>query len=437
MPPRAGFPHLRAKSRIGCTHQMIHVDEAIARVLRNAPGPVHGSLETVSFLEAVGRVLARDVESPGDLPPFSRSTVDGFAVLGPVAIGERLEVVGESAAGRPFQGILEPAKAVRIFTGAKLPAVATTESDLGVIMVEDTTLDGDCVVLRAAVRAGQNVSKQGEDRRKGDVALREGALLGAGHIALLASIGATSLPVRPRVRVAILPTGSELVAPAAEPKDGCIRESNSSMLAALVRLAGAEPVDLGIVVDDKAAITNAARRGLESDFLLLSGGSSVGDYDFTPEVLEELGVAVHFDRIALKPGKPTLFGTRDDRMIFGLPGNPISAFVTFHLFVRPAIVARAGGPRRAPPRFAARLAGSVKRAKERDMVLPATLSLERGEFVAKFTGWHGSGDVTCLIGADALVFVPRGERIAEAGSACEVTPLDSGALGAYSMGISS
>lgn len=416
---------------------MIHVDEAIARVLRTAPGPVHGSEETVSLEDAVGRVLARDVVAAGDLPPFSRSTVDGFAVIGPVESGQRRRVIGESAAGRPFSGLLEPTTAVRIFTGAKLPAVATTESDLGVIMVEDTTREGESVVLGAAVRAGQNVSRRGEDRRAGEVAVREGARLGAGHIALLASIGAVSLPVRPRVRVAILPTGSELVAPAEEPKDGCIRESNSSMLAALVRLAGAEPVDLGIVVDDRAEITNAARRGLENDLLLLSGGSSVGDYDFTPEVLEELGVEVHFDRIALKPGKPTLFGTRSDRVVFGLPGNPISAFVTFHLFVRPAIVARGGGPRRAPPRFAARLATPVKRAKERDQVLPASLALEHGEFVAKFTGWHGSGDVTCLIEADALVFVPRGEGIAEAGSACEVTPLDSGVLGAYSLGISS
>lgn len=416
---------------------MIDVDEAIARVLRFVPETEVAQRERVPLHGAIGRVLAADLLAGTDLPPFSRSTVDGFAV-GPedAVAGARLRVIAESAAGRPYLGRLEPGAAVSIFTGALPPESAPGRLPCGVVMVEDTQRDGDHVVLRAPVRPGQNVSKGGEDLRAGAVALPAGTRLGAGHVALLASLGVVDLEVSRRTRVAILPTGSELLGPNEAMRPGCIRESNSAMLAALVRLAGAEPVEPGIVADDRAAITAAARRGLECDALLLSGGSSVGDYDFTPEVLAELGVTVHFDRVALKPGKPTLFGTSGSRVVFGLPGNPISAFVTFHLFVRPAIVALACGDRRASPRFAARLATEVKRARDRDQALPARLALERGEWVASFTGWHGSGDVTCLLDADALVFVPRGEGTLAAGARCEVTPIDSGRVGALSLSLS-
>lgn len=415
---------------------MIDVAEAIARVLRFTPGPPPPRTERVPLAAAVGRVLAATLRAEIDLPPFPRSTVDGYAV-GPEdgVAGARLRVIGESAAGRPFTGALGPGTAVRIFTGARLPEVAAGRERPGVVMVEDSDADGEFVALRAGARAGQNVSPRGEDRRAGDLVLAAGKRLGVGDVAMLASLGIVELEVVEPVRAAILPTGSELLGPREPLRDGCIRESNSAMLAALVRACGARPVELGIVTDDREAIRRAAASGLECEVLLLSGGSSVGEYDFTPEVLADLGVSVHFDRVALKPGKPTLFGTRADRVVFGLPGNPISAFVTFHLFVRPALVALAGGPRCAPPRLAARLAAGVKRARERDQALPASLKLEGGEIVAAFTGWHGSGDVTCISGADALVLVPRGEGLLEAGARCEVTPIDSGVLGAYSLSI--
>ncbi len=416
---------------------MISVDEAIAIILQRTSTPSADSFEHVSLLDSLGRVLAAPVVAKDDLPLFSRSTVDGFAVRAadaPLFRDPGLRIVGESAAGMPSGCSVGAGEAVKIFTGAKLPSGADA-----VIMVEDSTTEGDHVRFGVTARAGQNYSKQGEDLKRGDTALCAGDAISSGAIGLLASLGATSLGVRSRPRVAILPTGTELVRAHETPQEGQIRESNAAVLAALIHLAGCEPVDLGIVRDDRARIKQAAERGLECDVLLVSGGSSVGDYDFTPEILAELGVEVHFDRVNLKPGKPTLFGTRGDRAVFGLPGNPISAFVTFHLFVRPALLVRAGLPASPPPRLGARLLSSVKRSKDRDQALPAALTIDPQTYdlAIRFVGWHGSGDVTCLSDANALLFVPRGDGALEAGEIVRATPLDGGRMGDFAMGFAS
>lgn len=414
------------------TGSMISVDTAIECILRRSTLPAAEAREELALHAAVGRVLASDVRSDVDLPPFSRSTVDGFALRCEEARpNARLEVIAESAAGRPTDAAVVPGTAVRTFTGAEMPRGADA-----VVMVEQTVTQREgtreFVELAATLpplRKGQNFSPGGEDIARGAVALSAGTPITIGALGLLASIGATRLPVIARPRVAILTTGTELVPPDRKPLRGQIRESNGTVLAALVRQAGGEVIDLGIVEDDEARIRAAVERGLESDLLLISGGSSVGDYDFTPAVLAALGVTVHFDRVQLKPGKPTLFGTRGRHGVFGLPGNPISAFVTFHLFVRPWLRVRAGLEAAPPPRLRARLRTPVKRAGDRDQALPARLAVSDGALEVSFVGWHGSGDVTCLSAADALLFVPSGSGALEVGASCEVTPLATGRAG--------
>ncbi|MFG0318412.1 MAG: gephyrin-like molybdotransferase Glp [Planctomycetota bacterium JB042] len=414
---------------------MLSIEQAIDCVAATVRRPA-GPSEQVPLADAVGRLLAADVRTDVDLPPFSRSTMDGFAVrcVDAASPGAVLRVVDESAAGRPAARAVGEGEAIRIFTGAVLPADADA-----VLQVERTApVDGadDRVRLEAAVRPGQNVARGGEDLRRGEVAVPAGARLGVGHVNLLASVGATSLPVVPRPRVAVLATGTELVPPDRVPTGGQIRESNGAMLAALVRRAGASVAWVETVADDRDRIAALAGRGLEADVLLLSGGSSVGDYDFTPDVLAAHGVTTHFDRVALKPGKPTLFGTLGERVVFGLPGNPISAFVAFHLFVRPALLRRAGLDDVRPTRFRARLDDAVPRLAARDQVLPARLRLDDGRWHVAFSGWHGSGDVTCLRDADALLPIPKGDGALAAGEETWVLPLDGGRLGSSALSLS-
>jgi molybdenum cofactor synthesis domain-containing protein len=408
---------------------MLSVDQAIDVVLANCAPPDPTSAVACPLLDSIGAVLAEDVLSDVDLPPFTRSTMDGFALQSTDArAGARLKVIGEAAAGTADPGSVRAGCAVRIFTGAPLPAGADA-----VIMVEQTACDGDVVTLQAAATPGQNLARAGEDLRRGAVAAPRGTAITTAHVGLLASAGATSLKVLPRPRVAILATGSELVPPDRKPRAGQIRESNGAQTAALVRQAGGVPVPLGIVADDAAAIRDATRAALDADLVVLSGGSSVGAYDFTPAVLADLGVTVHFDRVALKPGKPTLFGTRGKTSVFGMPGNPISAFVVFHLFVRPALAKRAGVPDARPRWFPARLEAPVKRVGARDQLLPAVLEPGPADWSVRFAGWHGSGDVTSIGRANALVLVPRGDGELATGAAVRALPIDAG--GAQAVGL--
>ncbi len=390
---------------------MHSVDEASSLVLeRTPPG---NATERLSVPVALGAVLAEPVVASEDLPPFSRSTMDGYG-----APGARLSVVGEAAAGRPYLRSLGRGEAARIFTGAAIPDGADA-----VVMVERTRKAAGAVELNDAVSHGQNIAEQGEDVRQGDVVIEPSTVLAQGHVALLASLGVGHVTVVRRPRVAILATGTELAAAASPRGPSQIRESNSPMLGALLARAGCEVIQLGIVQDDKHLIEARARRGLEHDVLLMTGGSSVGDYDFTPDILAQLGVEVHFDRVAVKPGKPTLFGTRDERVVFGLPGNPVSAFVTFHLFVWPSLRKRAGRVKPAVPRLAAALDRPVTRIAAREQWLPAELALDGGIPVARFTGWSGSGDVRCLAHANALIGIATGEGDVPAGTTVPVLPV--------------
>ena len=405
------------------------VDQALRTILEHVSGPSAAAAVSLPLIQCGGRILAENLQAGQDLPPFSRATMDGFAIRSEDQNGLSdfpmlFTVVGESAAGKPSPVVVGPGQAVRIFTGASIPEGADA-----VVMVERTEESSQGVRVLDRLASGQNIAHQGEDLKRTEIALRLGICLTPGQIGLLAGLGRAALTVFPAPRVGILSTGSELAPPGTELRPGMIHESNGSMLATMVQQAGASPVVLGHVSDDPDLILERAKVGLECDLLLLSGGSSVGDYDFTPRVLAELGVEVHFDRVALKPGKPTIFGIGPRRtpraacVVFGLPGNPISAFVAFHLMVRPALARRAGRQECAPCIVQAELTSAVPRNPSRDQVLPAILQAGAGGLTVSFAGWHGSGDLTCLSGVNALLFVPRGAAGATVGELARVLML--------------
>jgi molybdopterin molybdotransferase len=368
--------------------------------------------ERVALPDAHGRVLAEDLTSAVDVPPFDSSAMDGFAlVAGPA---RELDVEGESRAGHPFEGELEPGTAVRISTGAAVPAAATA-----VIAVEHTSeADGRVSVEETA--AGANIRRAGEDLRAGDVVLGRGTRLGPAELGVAASVGRAELVCARRPRVALLVTGDELVQPGEQLGPGQIYSSNAFALAGQVAAAGAELVTRETVPDSAAGTHAALERALSgSDVVIASGGVSVGPHDHVKDALRELGVAERFWRVALRPGKPTWFGTRADVLAFGLPGNPVSAMVTFELFVRPALAALQGADP-AVPSASATLDEPVARNSRREQALRVRLRHADDGLHALTTGEQGSHMLTSMLGADALALVPPGEGKLGAGERVEV-----------------
>ncbi len=293
--------------------------------------------EEVAVDDALGRVLAETLESAGPLPPFDSSAMDGYAVI--AGAGAELRVTAESRAGRPSDRALRPGEAIAISTGAEVP----DGRDVAVVPVERIERVGDAAVRVPGTEAGANVRRAGEDARAGEVVVAAGSVLGPAELAVSAALGRTHLRCGARPRVAVLVTGDELVAAGRPLGPGQIRDSNAVALAAQAVAAGAEVVDRQIVRDDLGATVAALEPALdEVDVVCVSGGVSVGAHDHVKPALEELGVEERFWGVRLKPGKPTWFGTRRGVLVFGLPGNPVSAMVTFHLFARPALRALAG-----------------------------------------------------------------------------------------------
>lgn len=388
---------------------LLSVEAARARVLAAVrPLPI----EDVPLAEALGRVLAVHLHAAGDVPPFTNSAMDGFAIRSGPA-GRRLLIAGESRAGAPAGVAVEDATAVRISTGAMLPSGADA-----VIMVERTdedTHDGT-VRLDAATEPGQNVRGAGEDMRAGTLVLPAGTRIDAAGIGIAAGAHAGTLECARRPRVAVLSTGDELVPPGAPLGPGQIHNSNALTLAALAAEAGGVASHVQHVADTPAATREAIAAALEAcDVLVLSGGVSVGPHDHVKDALEACGVAQDFWRIALRPGKPTWFGTRGDQLVFGLPGNPVSAMVTFILFVRPALRALQGADP-AARRTRVRLAEDVPRTEGRDELVRVTLT----EGLATLTGPQGSHVLTSMRGADGLARIPAGEGVVPAGGDVEV-----------------
>jgi molybdopterin molybdotransferase len=388
---------------------LISIEEARRLVLETVR--MLGS-ERIALADGHGRVLAEDLTSAVDVPPFDSSAMDGFAlVAGPA---RELDVEGESRAGHPFEGELEPCTAVRISTGAAVPAAATA-----VIPVEHTS-ESDGRVSVEETAAGANIRRAGEDLRAGDVVLGRGTRLGPAELGVAASVGRAELVCARRPRVALLVTGDELVQPGEQLGPGQIYSSNAFALAGQVAAAGAELVARETVPDNAAGTHAALERALSgTDVVIASGGVSVGPHDHVKDALRDLGVAERFWRVALRPGKPTWFGTRADVLAFGLPGNPVSAMVTFELFVRPALAALQGADPAAPS-ASATLDEPVARNSRRQQALRVRLRHADDGLHALTTGEQGSHMLTSMLGADALALVPAGEGKLGAGERVEV-----------------
>ena len=388
----------------------LSIDQARARVLA-AVRPLPA--EDVAVEEALGRVLAEDVAAAHDVPGFANSAMDGFAVRSGPA-GRRLRLVGESRAGAPAGAEVGEGEAVRISTGALVPAGADA-----VLQLELAREDGGTVTLEDDVAPGRNVRLPGEDLTAGSVVLRAGTRLAAAAVGVAVAAGRSTVRCARRPAVAIVTTGDELTAPGDALGPGALHDSNALTLAALATQAGAQVVGTGRSRDTSAATRAALASALDAaDVVVASGGVSVGPHDHVKDALRDLGVQEAFWRVALRPGRPTWFGTRGDTAVFGLPGNPVSAMVTFALFARPALAAMQGAVA-LPRRGRARLAVPVERHPDRDECV--RVRIEDG--VATPTGPQGSHVLTSMLGADALAIVTAGEGEVAAGDEVEVEPL--------------
>jgi len=392
-------------------YPLIDADEAAALVLDHTP--VLG-VERIVLADSVGRVLAEDLIAEAPLPAFPSSAVDGYAVHASDA-GRTLRIAGESAAGRPFVGVLPGGAAARILTGGVVPEGADC-----VVMVEDVQFSGEAVTLPPSLREGGNYHRVGDDLRAGDRILGAGTLLGAAEIGIAAATGRALLPVRRRPHVALMSTGDELVEVGRTPAPGQIPDSNRWALLAALREAGAEVNVLGIAPDEPGPLRNLVVDALRgADALVTSGGVSVGTHDLVKPLLESLGT-VHVGRVKLKPGKPFTFATLPaSRVAFGLPGFPVSSLVTFEVFVRPALRKMQGFANLQRPTLPVRLGYDAKPTADRTEYQRVTLRREGRELVAETTGSQSSSRLMSLAGAHALVRVPAGDEALQAGSLVE------------------
>ena len=378
-------------------------EEARACVLREV-GAARGVLSTeqIRSLQAAGRILAEEIPADRDYPPFPRSARDGFAVRAADLPGE-LHVVGEVRAGEVYTGSVGRGQAVEIMTGAPLPEGADA-----VVMVEHTTRSGDRVNIPRTLRPGENFNAQGLEARRGDTVLYSGRRLGFAEIALLAMVGRECATVYRKPRVAILPTGDEIVEAGQQPEQYQIRNSNAWSMAVQVARAGGDPHILSIARDNYESTREHIEQGLTHDLLLLSGGVSAGKYDIVERVLADLDAKFFFDRVRIQPGQPLVFGTAQGKFFFGLPGNPASTVVTFEVFARAAVELLSGASEAPLRLLQARLSKDVKQKPGLTRFLPAQVSPD-GSTVAP-EPWQGSGDVGALARANAfLVTEPERE----------------------------
>ena len=385
--------------------------EALEQILAEAT--LSDTKEEVSLREASGRVLAVEVRSDVDLPPFEKSAMDGYAVrLADFAAGEgevELEFIGESRAGEGFAGSVGDGQCVAIYTGAEAPADCDA-----VVMIEKTRREGGRVWISDTPSPRQNICARGEDLSDGQVVFEAGRRLRPVDLSVLAAVGCDPVPVYRRPRVAILTTGDELIAPSEVPGPGQIREGNTLHLAAMASAAGASVVMAGRLSDDLEALTAAFEEALSScDVLITTGGVSMGKYDLVGDALERVGVEQLFHKIAIKPGKPVWFGRRDDALVFGLPGNPVSCLVTHEVFVRPALARVGGCEAEVPERLAWGVwRGGETRSNFRQQNLPVRVEqTSEGGVELRSVEWNSSADVVALTTAEGLMVVPAGEQV--------------------------
>lgn len=408
---------------------MLSVEEALAAVLERALALPPAR---VSLAKAVARRLAEDVQAPEPIPPFDKSLMDGFALsraaLDAIAAAGslRLPVTERIVAGEVPRFPAGERSTSRVMTGAPIP-----EGTDAVVPVEDVTFgEGDegpwAEFSAATARPGKHVLRQGEVIGAGEVVLPAGETIRATHVGLLAELGYVEPLVQRAPRVAILSTGDELVDPSQTPGPGQIRNSNGSLLKALVESAGAETIDLGIARDTEGELREKVARGLEADVLMLSGGVSAGMLDLVPQTLASLGAQQVFHKLKLKPGKPLWFGTRERTLVFGFPGNPVSTLIGFVLFGSPALRALSGDLSPAPRLVEATLTKSHAQRGDRPTYWPGRLIASGGgSACVEPLPWKGSADQTAYALADCLIVFPAGDREWKAGAHVLCLPLSS------------
>src|SRR5487761_175245 len=377
--------------------------------------------EKIKLENALGRILARKIVADRDYPPFNRATRDGFAVRATDCreARARLRVIGEVRAGGELAGVVNVGECAQIMTGASVPRGADA-----VVMIEHTRADAQQneVVIERVAEAGMNIVPRGSESRAGDVLLGAKTRVGYAEVAVAAQVGCAEVQVYRKPRVAILSTGDEVVAVDATPGPFDIRNSNGASLAAQAELAGAQSVLLGNAPDRIDELRKMIERGLREDALVLSGGVSMGKYDLVEEVLRGLGAEFFFDAVAIRPGRPAVFGICSGKSVFGLPGSPVSTMVTFELFAVSAIDILGGGDPRPLPLLKARLAKSVEQKASLAHFLPAVLEWASGEATVIELPWQGSGDIATLARGNCFLVVHQSKLKLAAGEWVDVLP---------------
>lgn len=403
---------------------MITVEAALEQILRRIK-PL--GLERVNMLAALGRVLGEDVVASRNIPPKDNSAMDGYAVRWQDTVGAAaehevvLEVIEDIPAGAIPQKSLLAGQAARIMTGAPLPEGADA-----VVKVEDTAKDGTKVRIKATASAGQDIRRAGEDVREGEVVLQKGSIVRPAAAGMLASLGRSVLSVHQRPLVAVLATGDELVDIDESPSPWKIINSNSYSLAALAMDCGVQIMQMAIARDNRPELLDKFQAAMRADIIVSSGGVSVGDYDLVKDVMQEIGSQMHFWKVAMRPGKPLAFGTLGHVPLFGLPGNPVSAMISFEQFVRPAILKMTGRRHIFRKTLSAVLQEDIaKRPRLTHFTRALVVAADAGGYAVSTTGAQGSGILRSMVKANGLIVLPAdNEEIIKAGTIVRVQMLD-------------
>ena len=395
---------------------MISIEEALGILLENIP---ERKTERVNFLQSPGRVLAEDIKATSDIPPFNRATMDGFAVRAADVQNAPVELIlgGEARAGGGIPDSLKPKEAIAIMTGAPVPEGADAVQILEVCTVSHSESK---VTIMEPVEPGDNIAPRGREALAASVIIKAGRVVGPAEIALLATFGYTEVMVYTRPTVAILATGDELVEFYETPRPGQIRNSNAYCLAAQLRLLGIEADFLGIARDEINDLREKILTGLQRDVLIITGGVSMGEYDFVRDVFQELDIEILFSKVAIKPGKPTVFARKGDRLIFGLPGNPLSSLVTFECFARPVLGRICGITQPDLLRVRGALVEDVRQTPGRTSFLPSRVEWTPGGWSIRPISWKNSADMVGFSGANATLIFPGERNLLSRGEIVEI-----------------
>jgi molybdopterin molybdotransferase len=389
--------------------EMISFEKAYDTVMTSA---FSTGIESIPFTSSFGRILAQDIRSDMDMPPFNKSTVDGFACRR-ADLEMELEIIETIAAGKYPERKVSAGECSRIMTGAPVPEGADT-----VIMVEDSLILPSGKVRFSGRYIKPNISVKGEDIKNGEVVLKRGKLITPQDIAVIASVGSVSLSVSKFPVIGVISSGDELVEPDEKPDVSQIRNSNAYQLLAQIQRAGGNGTNYGIARDDKDATFEIVEKAVsECDIVLITGGVSMGDFDFIPSVIEKAGVKILFSRVNVQPGKPTTFGIHPKSLVFGLPGNPVSSFIQFELLVRPLIFRMMGNEWKPVYTELPMKESYKRRSSDRMGLVPVIIT---GERLVLPVEYHGSAHITSMSVADGIITIPEGKSIINKGDIVSV-----------------